>query len=195
MFHFSHCIVLFNNYIVLYCSSLFFKSSRSLLNVSCILSVGASIHFLRLWIIFTIVALNSFQGWLPIFTSLSCSSGVLSCSFLWNIFSCHLILSNLLCLWSLLLRLQNCNFSCFWCLVSCRDLAHEIPPMTRSWGRKPDGQGGSGFQGFRKADPSAHLKDNICLSDACFNRLLPNFCDTGRRPSPISFQIRINLDL
>ena len=116
MFHFSHCIVLFNNYIVLYCSSLFFKSSRSLLNVSCILSVGASIHFLRLWIIFTIVALNTFQGWLPIFTSLSCSSGVLSCSFLWNIFSCHLILSNLLCLWSLLLRLQNCNFSCFWCL-------------------------------------------------------------------------------
>ena len=61
--------------------------------------------------------------------------------------------------------------------------------------RKPDRQGGSGFQGFRKAAPNAHLKDDICLSDACFNRLLPNFCDTGRRPSPISFQIRINLEL
>ena len=61
--------------------------------------------------------------------------------------------------------------------------------------RKPDRQGRSGFQGFRKAPPGAHLKDDIYLSDACFNRLLPNFCDTGRRPSPISFQIRINLEL
>ena len=33
--------------------------------------------------------------------------------------------------------------------------------------RKPDKQGGSGFQGFRKAVPGAHLKDDICLSDAC----------------------------
>ena len=61
--------------------------------------------------------------------------------------------------------------------------------------RKPDRQGISGFQGFQKAAPSAHLKDDICLFDACFNRLLPNFCDTGRRPSLISFQIRINLEL
>ena len=102
--------------------------------------------------------------------------------------------------------------------------AHEIPPMTRSWGenltgkadqvfrsfekassrdpthdkvtrRKPDRQGRSGFQGFWKAAPGAHLKDDICLSDACLNRLLPNFCNTGRRPSPISSQIRINLEL
>ena len=56
--------------------------------------------------------------------------------------------------------------------------------MTRSWERKPDGQGGSGFQGFQKAAPGAHLKDDLCLSDACFNRPLPNFCDTGRKPSP-----------
>ena len=76
----------------------------------------------------------------------------------------------------------------------CREPAHEIPPMTRSWGRKPDGQGGSGFQGFWKAAPGAHLKDDICFSDDCFNRLLPNFCDIGRRPSSISFQIRINLE-
>ena len=32
----------------------------------------------------------------------------------------------------------------------CWEPAHEIPPMTRSWGRKPDRQGGSRFQGFRK---------------------------------------------
>ena len=56
-------------------------------------------------------------------------------------------------------------------------------------------QGGSGFQGFQKAAPDTHLKDDICLSDACFNRLLLNFCDMGRRPSPISFQIRIDLEL
>ena len=74
-------------------------------------------------------------------------------------------------------------------LSCCREPAHEIPPMTRSWGRKPDGQGGSGFQGFRKDAPGAHLKDDICLSDACLNRLPPNFCDTGWRPSPISSQI------
>ena len=108
-------------------------------------------------------------------------------------------------------------------LEFCREPTHETLPMTRSWGRKPDRQGRSGFQGFqkgqltrshpwqvtrrkpdrqgrsgfqgfRKAAPGAHLKD-ICLSDACFNRLLPNFCDIGRRPSPISSQIRINLEL
>ena len=61
--------------------------------------------------------------------------------------------------------------------------------------RKPDRQGGSGFQGFRKAAPRAHLKDDICLSDACLSRLLPNFCDTGWRPSPVSSQIKINLEL
>ena len=106
----------------------------------------------------------------------------------------------------------------------CWEPAHEIPPMTRSRGesvtgkvdqvfrgfkkaisrdpthdkvmrRKPDRQEGSGFQGFQKAAPSAHLKDDICLSDACLNRLLPNFRDTGRRLSLISFQIRINLEL
>ena len=61
--------------------------------------------------------------------------------------------------------------------------------------RKPEKQGRSGFQGFRKAAPGTYLINDICLSDACFNRLLPDFYDTGRRPSPISFQIRINLEL
>ena len=69
------------------------------------------------------------------------------------------------------------------------------PTPKKAMGRKPDGQGGSGFQGFRKAAPGTHLKDAICLSDACLNGLLPNFSDTGRRPSPISSQIRINLEL
>ena len=53
--------------------------------------------------------------------------------------------------------------------------------------RKPDRQGRSGFQGFRKAAPSAHLKDDICLSNACLNGLLPNFCDTGRKAFPDLF--------
>ena len=106
----------------------------------------------------------------------------------------------------------------------CREPTHETPPMTRSWGRnltgkanqvfrgfekassrdpthdkvtrrKPDRQGRSGSQGFRKAAPGTHPKDDICLSDACLNRLLPNFSDTGRRPSPISSKKRINLEL
>ena len=42
--------------------------------------------------------------------------------------------------------------------------------------------------GIPKSCPGVHLKDDICLSDACCIRLLPNFCDTGRRPSLISFQ-------
>ena len=69
--------------------------------------------------------------------------------------------------------------------------------------RRPDRQGRSGLQGFRKAAPALSLKmttkkkkkkDDLCLSDICYIRLLPNFCDTGRRPSLISLQ-RINLEL
>ena len=99
-------------YIVL---SLFFKPSGSLLNTSYIFYVCASIFFPRSWIIIAIITLNSFSGNLPIFTSLSCSSGILSCSFFWNIFLCHLILSNFLCLWPPFQRLQDCSSTCFWC--------------------------------------------------------------------------------
>ena len=74
--------------------------------------------------------------------------------------------------------------------ASSRDPTHD--KVSR---RKPDRQGRSGFRGFWKSAPGTHLKDDICLSDACLNRLLPNFCDTGRRPSPLSSQIRINLEL
>ena len=65
--------------------------------------------------------------------------------------------------------------------------AHEMPHMTRSRGESLTGKGRSGFQGFRKAAPGAHLKDDICLSDACLNGLLPNFCDTGKRAFPDLF--------
>ena len=46
---------------------LFFSSSRSLVNISCILSIFASILFLRSWIIFPIIILNYFSGSLPIY--------------------------------------------------------------------------------------------------------------------------------
>ena len=78
---------------------------------------------------------------------------------------------------------------------------HETLPLKRPQGRKPDGQGESGFQGFQKGqltrshpwqgheesawqarqirfsgiskswNPCFHVKDDICLSDACLNGL------------------------
>ena len=49
---------------------LFFNSFSSLLNISCILLVCASVLFPRSWIIFMIITLNSFAGRWPIFTQL-----------------------------------------------------------------------------------------------------------------------------
>ena len=49
-------IFYFSYYIVHFC--LFFISSSSLLNISCIFSICAFIIFLRSWIIFTIITLN-----------------------------------------------------------------------------------------------------------------------------------------
>ena len=105
-----------------------------------------------------------------------------------NIYFCFIDYAKPLTVWISI----NCGkFWKRWVLGACtQDPTHD--KVTR---RKPDRQGRSGFQGFQKAAPGAHLKKDICLSDACFNRLLPNFCDTGRRPSPISSQIRINLEL
>ena len=53
-------------FFLVYCSSvcLFFSSSWSLVNISCIFSI----HFPRSWIIFTIIILNCFSGRLPIST-------------------------------------------------------------------------------------------------------------------------------
>ena len=105
----------------------------------------------------------------------------------------------------------------------CQEPTHETLPMTRSWGRKPDGQGGSGFQGskrpaheippmtkswgesltgkadqvfrdFEKLPPALTLKMiSVFLMPASIDYSL--ISDTGRRPSPISSQIRINLEL
>ena len=109
--------VFFISVIVLLISvCLFFSYSRSLLNISSIFSICASILFPRSWIIFTIITQNSFSGRWPISTSLIYSSGVLSCSFIWDIFLCHLILSNFLWLWFLFCRLRGCSSSCFCCL-------------------------------------------------------------------------------
>ena len=71
---------------------LFFSSYRSLVNIYRIFSIV----FPRSWIIFTIIILNSFSGRLPISTSFSCFSGVLSCPFIWDIILCIFILINFL---------------------------------------------------------------------------------------------------
>ena len=82
IFHFSYCIVH-------HC--LFFSSSRSLLNISCIFSICASILFPRYQVIFTIISLNSFSGRLSISSLFSQSCRFVPCSFICNIFLCCLI--------------------------------------------------------------------------------------------------------
>jgi len=67
-----------------------FISSRALVNSFHIFSI----LFLKSWIIFTIIILNSFSGRLPISTSFSCFSEVLSCPFTWNIILCLFFLIN-----------------------------------------------------------------------------------------------------
>ena len=87
-FHFSYCVAH-------HC--LFFNSSRSLLNISCIFLIHDSTLFLRSWIIFTNITLNSFSSTLPISSSFIWSCGFLPCYFVCSMFLCCLILSNLLC--------------------------------------------------------------------------------------------------
>ena len=91
---------------------LFFCSSRSLLNVSCIFSILFPIF----GVIFTIITLNSFSGRLPISSLFIWSCGFLPCSLVCNMFLCIFILSDLLCLRSPFCRLQGHSSSCFWCL-------------------------------------------------------------------------------
>ena len=92
-------------FLLMYCSSvcLFFNYYRSLVNISCI----SSIHLPRSWIIFTIIILNYFSGKLPISTSFSYFSGVLSCPFIWNITFCFFILTNFL----------ECDFHSRCCVI------------------------------------------------------------------------------
>ena len=91
---------------------LLFSSLKSLLNVSCILSI----LFPRFYIIFTIITLNSFSGRLPISSSFVWSGTFLPCSFICCVFLCLLILLNILCLGSPFHRLQVHCSHCFWCL-------------------------------------------------------------------------------
>ena len=63
-------------------------------------------------------------------------------------------------------RARWIRFSGIFEKASSRDPTHD--KVTR---RKPDRQGRSGFQGFRKAASGSHLKDDTCLSDACLNGL------------------------
>ena len=94
--------------IIHYWLTLFFISSRSLLNIFCIFSILVSrlfiynsILFLRFWIIFTIIIRNSFSGRFPISSSFIWFGGHLSCSFTWWVFLCLFILFILLSLgWS-----------------------------------------------------------------------------------------------
>ena len=111
VFDLSYCIIHW----------LFFISSRSLLNFSCIFSILVSRLFIcnsflfsRFWIIFTIIILNSFSGRLPISYSLVWFSGLLSCYFTCWIFLCLFILFRLLCLGWHFCMLEVCSSSLLW---------------------------------------------------------------------------------
>ena len=94
----------------------FFKYSCSLLNISYIFLVSYLLSVQEICHHLYHHYLNCFSGRLPISTSLSCSSRVLSHSFIWNIFLCHLILSNFLCS-----RLQDCSYSHYGvCFLVCK---------------------------------------------------------------------------
>ena len=89
---------------------LFFNSSRSLVNISCIFSIFASIFPPRSWIVFTIIILISFSGKWPISTSFSCFSGILSYPFIWNITFCFFIVINFCNMVSVLAAVRLCFF-------------------------------------------------------------------------------------
>ena len=94
------------------CSSLclFFSSSRSVLKFSCNFLIYASILFLRSWIIFSIIILNSFSDILLISSLFNCSYRFLPASFTCSTFLSHLILSKLLCSFH---RMHAYSSSCF----------------------------------------------------------------------------------
>ena len=80
--------VFFISVVMLFISvCLFFSSSRSLLNISCIFSFCASILFQRFCILFTIITLNSFSGRLPISSSFSLVGFYLAPSFVTYFFA------------------------------------------------------------------------------------------------------------
>ena len=76
------------------------------------------LSFPRLRITFAIITLNSFSSRLPVSTSLSFSSGVLSCSFISDILSAVLFCLNFLKACFLFFRLPSCSSPCFRSLPS-----------------------------------------------------------------------------
>ena len=60
------------------------------------------------------------------------------------------------------------------------------PTYDKVMRRKPDRQGGSGFQGFRKAAPGAHLKDDIFLMLASIDDSLISVTQAEGLPRSLS---------
>ena len=87
-----------------------------LCNLSSIVSICASILFLKSWVIFSIITLNSFSDELLITSSFSHSCKFLSCFFTWNFIVCHFTFSDLFCLCSPFCRLQDFISSYLWSL-------------------------------------------------------------------------------
>ena len=73
--------------------------------------------------------------------------------------------------------------------------AHEIPPMTRSQGESLTGKADQVFRDFEKLPPALTLKMiSVFLMPASMGYFLISLTQAGR-PSLISSQIRINLEL
>ena len=89
---------------------------QDLCNLSSIVSICASILFLKSWVIFSIIILNYFSDELLIASSFSHSCKFLSCSFIWNFIVCHFTFSDLLCLCSPFCRLQDFISFYLWSL-------------------------------------------------------------------------------
>ena len=114
-----------------------------------------------------------FFGRLPTCTSLSCSPGVLSCSFVWNIFPCCLMLSKFPCLWSPFHRQQDYSYFCFWYL----------PPSGWGWSRRlfrhPGGRDWclpSGGWTWMLPLWWTELGQGVCLEASMDSRLLYSAC-------------------
>ena len=94
-----------------------------------------SILFSRLWIIFTVITLNSFSGSWPISSLFIWCCGFLPWSFICTIFLCFFVFSNLLCLTYPLvfgLAISGCGWSSGLCrLYVGRDLC--LPSGGRRW--------------------------------------------------------------
>ena len=86
-----------------------------------------SIVFLRSWVIFTIITLNSFSGRLPVSTSSSCFPGVLSCPSIWDLTCCFFVVINFLN--------HTSGFSRCGTVVL-------LAPSDLWWRRLPDGRAG-----------------------------------------------------